>query len=93
MNGVCDNCHQLTGIHFNEQNHPKGIRETHFECEQCGERFICFVTDDGVRMMQTRKERMTGLERVNDRLLIQEKINHRMTELKDELLSRRIRDS
>ena len=86
LTGVCDNCNCITNIQFKINHYPKGIQETYFDCERCGKHYTCFVTDDKVRMLQKKKERLKGDSYVTKRIWMQDEINKRMEKLKSELV-------
>lgn len=85
MNATCDNCNQITKIEFKQAQHPKGIQETYFMCEQCNKRYTCFVTDNKVRGMQKQLQQKGG--RQNGRGKLHNDIKERMAKLKYELES------
>jgi len=87
LQGICDNCKQVTKISFKMSHHLKGIQETYFECDHCEKHYTCFVTDDKVRMLQTKKDRLKGDRHISDRLKLQDEINERMLKLKSELIT------
>jgi len=90
MNATCDSCNQITKIEFKQVQHPKGIQETYFKCDQCHKRHTCFVTDSTVRRWQGKEDVNRPLEeheRLPKGANIQDEINERMSRLKYELES------
>lgn len=83
----CDNCGMMTTVNFQEKKHPHTLKETYFKCDVCGYHYTCFVTDKKVCNMQkqTKMLRLQGKQKELDQL--QEKINKRMTMLKQKVLT------
>jgi len=76
-----------TTIQFKTQDHPRGIKETYFKCQQCNKRYTCFVTNKAVRRKQKEIRSLTGLANTKIRERLQNEVNQRMSELKSELIN------
>lgn len=88
MKATCDNCNQTTTTDFKRADHPRGIQETYFNCTQCNKRYTCFVTDKAVRAKQKEMRSLSGVANTDKRIKLQDEINQRMAELKQDLMYR-----
>jgi len=83
----CDNCGMMTTVEFKEKKHKHTMIETFFNCVVCNHHYTCFVTDKKIRSMQ-KQAKILRLQRKQKELdALQEKINKRMTMLKQKVLS------
>lgn len=87
MIAQCSNCSEMTKIHFKEQQHPKGIRETYFNCHHCNKQFTCYATDSAVRDKQKEIRRIPGLHNTDKRTRLLIEVNQRMNELKKKVIN------
>lgn len=83
MDAICNYCDKETAVEFEERKHPRGLRETYFRCNRCGEHYTCFVTDARVRRLHKEVKAMRGKGASAE--VKQAKINRRMDELKRKL--------
>lgn len=83
LTAMCDNCHKITDVSFKHTKHPNDIQEIYFKCEHCYYHYTSYVTDKKVRKMQRKKNSLAW----DKRLEIQEQINQRMSQLKNNLIN------
>lgn len=84
---TCDYCHNITTVDFIEKEHDQGIKETYFECIHCQHHYICFVTDQKVRTMQQKAERLRAVKNQSVELFrLQKRINKQMDRLKQDMI-------
>jgi phage terminase large subunit GpA-like protein len=87
----CNHCENITTIEYKTKKHPKGLTETYFKCVVCNHHYTCFVVDKKVKQMQTKAKNLRRVMQFKDvrkeLQSLQEKINARMNELKQELVN------
>jgi phage terminase large subunit GpA-like protein len=87
----CNHCENITTVNYKEKKYKGGLTETYFKCVICNHHYTCFVVDKKVKQMQTKAKnlrRVMQFKDVRDELQsLQEKINARMNELKQELVN------
>ena len=87
MKVKCDNCGEFIKIKLKEKKHPKAVVETYFKCGICNYHFTCYFTDKIVRNMQKQIRHLRKQNKINEVVALQEKIEQRMTELKQRIVS------
>lgn len=92
METYCDLCRTSFTLHGLSVEVEGELHETYFTCPNCDHRFVCFVTDSTVRMMQSRIDSLTGKQKEQ----FQSDINQRMRTLKFQRITlhefRRLKD-
>lgn len=80
----CDeSCGRGTRMNIRVLNLPQGKQETYFNCEHCGHKYTCYITDSKARQLQ---KKMRKTRNPLEKFYLQVQLKERMAKLKEELV-------